>query len=147
MRKGKDNSLKNRQPQDDKASESCAPNDEKEIFWAHEQIGDFRRPPFGDEAKEECAVLLRRLQLGESLSLPQSRPMPSVGNGCHELRVRDREANWRLIDFLDTDAVIVLHIFAKKTQQTPHDAITLCRRRLKIYRDKRAEIERIKKGI
>lgn len=66
---------------------------DKITFWAHEQIGDFRRPPFSDQSKEECAVLWRRLQRGEKLELPQSRPMPSIGAACHELRVRDRDAN------------------------------------------------------
>ena len=127
------------------ASKKTARED-KITFWAHEKIGDFRRPPFSDAAKEECAVLLRRLERGEKLELPQSRSMPSVESGCHELRVRDRDANWRLIYFIDADAIVVLHIFAKKTQTTPHDVITLCKNRLKIYRDKRAQIERLKKG-
>lgn len=118
----------------------------KEVFWAHEKIGDFRRPPFSDAAKEECAVLLRRLQNGEKLEMPQSRPMPSVAAGCHELRVRDAQANWRLIYFLDSDAVLVLHVFAKKTQATPPDAIKLSQARLKKYREARERIAGLQKG-
>ena len=116
----------------------------KEVFWAHEEIGDFRRPPFSPQAKEECAGLLRRLQNGEKLEMPQSRPMPSIGAGCHELRVRDAEANWRLIYFVDSDAIVVLHVFAKKTQETPQSAIKLSQVRLKIYRDVRARAEKLK---
>lgn len=117
----------------------------KEVFWISEQIGDFRRPPFSKEAKEECAALLRRLQNGENLGMPQSRPMPSVAASCHELRVRDAQANWRLIHFVDNDAVIVLHVFAKKTQATPQSAIKISQARLKKYQAVRAHALRLKK--
>ena len=137
---------KNVRKDDCKSASKKTAREDKITFWAHEKIGDFRRPPFGDEAKEECAILLRRLERGEKLELPQSRPMSSVGSGCHELRIRDRDANWRVIYFIDADAIVVLHIFAKKTQTTPHDVIELCQKRLKTYRDKRAQIERLKKG-
>ena len=62
--------------------------------------------------------LLRQLQEGDKLSLPQSRPMPVIGNGCHELRVIDRNRTWRLFYFLDNEAVVILDVGAKKTQKT-----------------------------
>jgi hypothetical protein len=37
----------------------------------------------------EGGMLLRRLQRGETLSMPESRPMPTIGPRCHELRVDD----------------------------------------------------------
>jgi len=58
--------------------------------------------------------LLRRLQMGESLSMPQSRPMPSIGARCHELRVKDERAEWRIFYRIDLDAIIVLEVFQKK---------------------------------
>lgn len=117
----------------------------KELFWMREKIGDFRRPPFSKEAKEECAGLLRRLQNGENLGMPQSRPMPSIAASCHELRLRDAQANWRLVYFLDTDAVIILHVFSKKTSATPQNAIELSQARLKKYQAVRARALQLKK--
>ena len=77
--------------------------------------------------------MLRRLQMGESLSMPQSRPMPSIGARCHELRVKDERAEWRIFYRIDLDAIIVLEVFQKKTQVTPQKVIDICIKRLRQY--------------
>jgi phage-related protein len=41
--------------------------------------------------------------------------MPAIGSRCHELRIRDRDHTWRIIYRLDPDAVLILAIFDKKT--------------------------------
>ena len=79
-------------------------------------------------------MLLRKLQQGEKLSLPHSRPMPSIGPGCHELRVQDRDVTWRIFHFVDADAVVLLEITDKKTQRTPQRVLDNCRARLTQYR-------------
>jgi len=81
----------------------------------------------------EAGVLLRRLQRGERLGLPHSRPMPEVGARCHELRVVDRDASWRIVYRADEDAIVVLEVFSKKTRTTPKAVIEACRRRLAAY--------------
>ena len=73
------------------------------------------------------------LQSGITLSLPQSRPMPSIGAHCHELRIRDENKNWRLFYRIDTDAIIVILWAEKKTAKTPDEVIDLCHKRLKSY--------------
>jgi phage-related protein len=65
--------------------------------------------------------------------MPQSRPMPSIGPRRHELRIRDRENNWRIIYRTDKDAIIILEVFSKKTGQTPAKIVGLCRARLRHY--------------
>lgn len=70
------------------------------------------------------------LQDGVSLVMPVSRPMPSIGPRCHELRVRDEKHNWRIIYRIDSDAIIVVHVFVKTTQKTPKQAIAICKARL-----------------
>lgn len=77
--------------------------------------------------------LLRLLQEGEKLGMPHSRPMPSVGPRCHELRVRDADANWRLVYRIDADAIVILEVFNKKERQTPQTIINNCKSRLKSY--------------
>lgn len=72
------------------------------------------------------------------LSMPHSRPMPVIGPRCHELRVLDAETGntWRVMYCVDDDAIVVLEVFAKKTQATPKQAIELCQKRLRAYRER-----------
>jgi len=105
---------------------------DKPLVWLH---GEIKTPPFATAARIEAGMLLRRLQRGESLAMPQSRPMPAIGRGCHELRVRDRMANWRIVYRTDSDAIVIGEVFAKKTRATPKDVIATCQRRFREYDD------------
>ena len=77
--------------------------------------------------------MLRLSQKGQALGMPHSRPMPVVGPRCHELRVRDAEADWRIVYRADADAVVILAVFSKKTRATPKAVIDACIRRRKEY--------------
>ena len=103
---------------------------EKPLAWLH---GEIRTPPFSTEARVEAGVLLRRLQRGENLPLPHSRPMPSIGKACHELRIRDANKIWRIVYCVDAEAIVILEVFAKTTQQTPKSVIDTCKARLKLF--------------
>jgi phage-related protein len=72
--------------------------------------------------------------MGEVLSLPHSRPMPSIAKNCHELRIQDKTVTWRIIYLIEGDAIVILDIFAKKTAQTPLRVIQTCKERLKLYK-------------
>jgi phage-related protein len=102
----------------------------KPLVWLH---GEVKSPPFSKEARIEAVALLRRLQVGESLGIPHSRPMPSVGRRCHELRVRDENRNWRMVYRIDADAIVIADVFAKTTPKTPKQVIEACQRRLARY--------------
>ncbi len=104
----------------------------KPLAWLH---GEIKTPPMSRSARLEAGFLLRQLQRGEVLSMPQSRPMPSVGPRCHELRINDVTSNWRVVYRIDTDAIVILELFAKKTGKTPKTVIDTCRKRLKEYDD------------
>jgi len=103
---------------------------EKPLVWLH---GEVKTPPFSRAARLEAGYLLRSLQRGESLSLPHSRPMPSIGPRCHELRIVDERVSWRIVYRIDSDAVVILEVFDKKTNRTPVQVIEVCKRRLKDY--------------
>jgi phage-related protein len=105
---------------------------DKPLAWLHGQV---KTPPLSQEARVEAGFLLRRLQRGERLQMPQSRPMPSIGARCRELRINDADATWRLIYRIDPDAIVIAEVFAKKTQKTPKDVIQACKKRLKEYDD------------
>ena len=104
--------------------------DDKLVVWLH---GEIKTPPFSAEARIEAGCLLRRLQHGESLGLPHARPMTVIGARCHELRVKDNNAEWRIIYRLDADAVIVAEVFGKKARTTSETVIANCQRRLRVY--------------
>ena len=96
------------------------------------------------EARREMGFLLRQLQEGENLSLPHSRPMPSIGKACHELRVNDQNKTWRLFYRLDSDAIVILEVDEKKTQKTPKATITACQKRIENY--EKAKNQQFQKG-
>lgn len=84
-------------------------------------------------ARSEAGFLLRQLQQGQRLGMPQSRTMPSIGDRCHELRVPDADKTWRIVYRADTDAIVIVEVFDKKTKKTPQYVIDNCKRRLRAY--------------
>lgn len=103
---------------------------DKPLVWLH---GEVKTPPFSEEGRIEAGYLLRRLQQGEKLSMPQSRPMPTIGRRCHELRIRDEGHVWRLVYRIDDDAIVILEVFEKDSGETPEHVKEVCRQRLKRY--------------
>ena len=103
---------------------------DKPLVWLK---GEVKTPPFGEKARIEAGFLLRRLQQGDTLSRPQSRPMPVIGTRCHELRITDRDQTWRIMYYLASDAVVILEVFSKKTEATPTTVSDNCRTRLAAY--------------
>lgn len=103
---------------------------EKPLVWLH---GEIKSPPFSALARLEAGFLLRKLQKGELLSLPHSRPMLSIAARCHELRINDHQGTWRIIYRIDEDAIVILEVFQKKTNQTPKKVIETCQQRIKLY--------------
>jgi len=95
--------------------------------------GEITTPPFAENARIEAGYLLRQIQKGIKLSLPQSRPMPTIGIQCHELRINDKNLTWRIIYRIFTDAILILEIFEKKTSKTPKSIIDVCKQRIKHY--------------
>ena len=59
--------------------------------------------------------------------------MSVIGPCCHELRITDQAGAFRIIYRVDVDAVVILDMFLKKTQQTPQSIIEICKRRLREY--------------
>ena len=104
--------------------------DDKPLVWLH---GEVKSPPFTAEARIEAGDLLRLLQKGESLSLPRSRPMPIIGRHVHELRIVDRGNTWRVVYRVDSDAIVIAEVFAKRTKETPQRIVQLCKQRLAHY--------------
>ena len=65
------------------------------------------------------------------------KPMPSVGPGAYELRVRDEAGAFRVIYVAKFEhAVYVLHAFQKKTRRTSQADIELAARRYQMIGEK-----------
>lgn len=103
---------------------------DKPLVWLH---GEVKTPPFSRAARLEAGFHLRALQRGDTIPMPQSRPMPAIGPRCHELRIVDQNLSWRIVYRIDPDAIVILEVFEKKTARTPRKVIEVCRKRLKNY--------------
>ena len=88
---------------------------------------------FPDDARSEAGHQLRKVQYGSD---PDDwKPMKAVGPGVREIRITEASGAFRVI-YLATlpQAVLVLHAFQKKTQQTLKKDIDLAARRLRSWK-------------
>lgn len=110
--------------------------------------GELKTPPMGTDARMLAGDALRAIQEGETLTMPLSRPMPTIGPHVHELRVEDGEMDciWRIFYRIDRDAVVVAEVLKKKTKATPKKTIGLCKQRFRRYDNMMAAEAAAKKG-
>jgi len=99
----------------------------RQVKWlgnSREQIRDFP-----DEPRREAGYQLERVQSGKEPA--DWKPMPSVGLGVNEIRVREGGA-FRVIYIAKfPEAVYVLHAFRKKARKTPKADVELARKRFR----------------
>jgi phage-related protein len=105
--------------------------EDKPLLWLHEDR--IEAPPFSEQAQDEAGYYLWMVQHGELLSMPHSRPMPSIGPACHELRIKDADHEWRIFYAIADEAILLLGIHDKKTRETPKSVIDLCKTRFTRY--------------
>ncbi len=83
---------------------------------------------FPDDARHDAGYQLEKVQRGEQPD--DFKPMPSIGRGVEEIRVRDDRGTYRVIYTARLiDAVYVLHAFQKKTRSTAKRDIDIARER------------------
>ena len=94
---------------------------------------------FPEDVRREFGKAIFDLQKGAKLAMPLSRPMPSIGLGVEELRVRDRLGAYRVFYYTRlADSILIFHAFGKKSQKTPLTEIALAQRRLKEILDEQS---------
>jgi phage-related protein len=87
---------------------------------------------FPEEIRNDLADILARIDTGLMLSMPISRPMPSIGKSVHELRLKDLSGAYRIVYvFVGQNNIWLIHGFKKTTQQTSLKNIDLAKKRLK----------------
>ena len=114
---------------------------DKLLIW---MVDTWQTPPMGADARVQAGYLLRKVQKGENLGMPDSRPMTGIGKRVYELRIKDGEQNktWRVIYRIDRDMIIVVHWFQKTTDQTPQNTIKTSKARLAGYDARMKENEK-----
>ena len=85
---------------------------------------------FPVDARQDAGYQLDKVQRG--LQPDDFKPMPTIGRGVEEIRIRDDAGNFRVIYTARlVDAVLVLHAFQKKTQRTSQRDIELAKARFR----------------
>ena len=85
-------------------------------------------PEFPADISHDAGYQLDKVQRGEQPA--DFKPMPSIGKGVEEIRLRDDSGIYRVIYTARiADAVYVLHAFQKKTQATSKRDIDLAKSR------------------
>lgn len=90
--------------------------EEKEIVWMGTALDDLR--DFPKSGRQDAGFQLEQVQLGHD---PDDwRPMPGVGTGTCEIRVKTGDGVFRVFYVTKFgDKIYVLHSFTKKTPKTP----------------------------
>ena len=98
----------------------------KKIQFLGDSLKSLRE--FPEDAKHDVGYQLDKVQRGEQAD--DFKPMPSIGKGVEEIRVRD-DSGIHLVIYTArlADAVYVLHAFQKKTQTTAKRDIELASKR------------------
>jgi phage-related protein len=101
----------------------------KALHWIGTSLVDLRRFPVS--ARVEAGTDLRRVQQGVD---PRDwKPMPDVGAGVREVRVRTQDGAYRVFYVVvSATDVYVLHAFQKRTQRTSAQDIAKGRARYKL---------------
>jgi phage-related protein len=100
----------------------------KRLLFLGSSLDDLRG--FPESVKREAGHQLDRVQRG--LEPDDWKPMPSIGAGVSEIRVRDEAGAFRIIYLAARpDGIYVLHAFQKKTRATRQQDVELAAIRLR----------------
>lgn len=98
---------------------------QKEIRWVGSALDDIRALEMN--AKREAGYQLYRVQIG--LMPDDFKPMPDIGRGVFEIRVRTGREHRVFYVATSEEAVYVLHVFEKKSRKTRQSDIEIGRAR------------------
>lgn len=110
--------------------------DRKPVEFRGSSLDDLRA--FPEPVRREAGYQLDQVQQGHE---PDNwKPMPGIGSGVQEIRLRDAAGAFRVIYVAKfAGAVYVLHCFRKTTQKTSKADLDLAEKR---YRDLTKELDR-----
>lgn len=100
---------------------------DKPLYWLGSSRDDLC--DFTEEARRRAGFQLRAVQRGQAPT--DFKPMPTVGSGVEEIRIRTEDAYRIFYVARFEEAVYILHAFEKKTQKTSKQDIQLGQQRYK----------------
>ena len=84
------------------------------------------------ELRQDLQDILEKLEIGLNLGMPHVKSLSSIFPGLCEIRIKDRNGQFRVIYFLKRDeAIYLVHAFRKKTQKLPNKEIQTILKRIK----------------
>jgi phage-related protein len=99
----------------------------KPIAFCGGSLDDLRT--FPEDARREAGHQLDQVQ--QDREPDDWKPMPSIGAGVREIRIREASGAFRVIYVAKfAAAIFVLHCFQKKTQKTSRADVVLATQRL-----------------
>jgi phage-related protein len=102
-----------------------------DVVILHQCEAELRSLP--EDLRADLLDAVARLRAGVKLSMPLSRPMPSIGRAVHELRLRGRGGSFRVIYLIKTDeAIYLVHAFKKSSQKTSPKNIWVASQRMRL---------------
>lgn len=107
----------------------------KPIAWVDDSLERLRE--FPAEARSDAGYQLERVQRGDEPA--DWKPMPSIGLGVNEIRVRVRGAYRVVYVAKFAGAIYVLHVFEKKSRKTDRADVDLSRRRYRALLTRRRQ--------
>ena len=111
----------------------------KKLSFLGSSLEDLRE--FPKSVKSEAGYQLEKVQSG--LEPDDFKPMPTVGKGVWEIRIRDEAGQFRVIYIAKLkDVVYVLHCFQKKTQKTSQQDLELSSKSLRRFTEALSVLER-----
>ena len=91
---------------------------------------------FPEKARGRAGFELGKVEAGDDPA--DWKPMPSIGAGVREIRVRDAAGAFRVVYLAAVEeGVLVIHAFQKKTQATPKADVELAAKRLRAWKEVR----------
>ncbi len=86
------------------------------------------------EVKKELGSVLTRLQKGDSVGMPDVRPMPTVGRQVSEIRISEASGSYRALFAVRTKfGILLFHAFQKRSRKTPVREVSTARQRLEAF--------------
>ena len=83
------------------------------------------------ELRQNIFGVLARLELGDIIPMPLSKPLFSIAKGLHELRFSDKVGKYRVFYYIKiSHAIYVIHAMRKKTQKIEKKVVELLKKRI-----------------
>ncbi len=72
--------------------------------------------------------------MGETLGPPEAKKLPDICSKCYELRIRDKDQIYRIVYQVNTDCILIVHWFLKKSGKISKKDLAICKQRIRDFK-------------